>query len=266
MRFGLKMALSGLQNGTQWASMNDVGNKTVLVTGAAKRLGRAIALRAADAGMNVVAHYFSSERDAESLAREVGAKGRDAWLVRADLSDPNAAETLMSVAVEKAGGIDALVNSASIFRKSTVLDFTIDELEEEIRVNAYSPLLLCRAFAAFGKSGSIVNLLDSRINSYDAAHTAYHLSKRMLYSLTRMLAIELAPGIRVNGVAPGLILPPPGEPLSYLEQHRDENPLRRHGSPEEIADAVQFLLENDFVTGQVIYVDGGRHLNSSVYD
>jgi pteridine reductase len=245
--------------------MDDCANRTVLITGAAKRIGRAVALRAAGAGMNVVVHYHSSRREAEGLAGEIEGMGRRAYLATADLSDPGGAERMMRDALGEAGRIDALVNSASIFRKSGLLDFTLGELEEEIRVNAFSPLVLSRVFAASAERGCIVNLLDSRINSFDAAHVAYHLSKRMLYSLTRMLAMALSPDIRVNGVAPGLILPPPGEPESYLESHKRENPLVTHGSPEGVADAVQFLLENRFVTGQIIYVDGGRHLKTSVY-
>ncbi len=245
--------------------MIDLANQTVLVTGAAKRIGRAIALCAARSGMNVVAHYRTSRPEAESLADEIERLGQRAYLIAADLVDPGAAEAMMAEAIRQAGAVTALVNSASIFRKSGLLDFTPTELDEEVRVNALSPLFLCRAFAASSRKGSIVNLLDSRLNSYDAAHVAYHLSKRMLYSMTRMLAMELSPGIRVNGVAPGLILPPPGEPESYLETHKNENFLVRHGSPEGVADAVRFLLANPFVTGQIIYVDGGRHLKSGVY-
>lgn len=241
-------------------------NKTALVTGAGKRIGKAIALRAAAAGMNVVVHYRSSKDAAEAVASEIEETGRRAFPLSADLADPGAAKGLMQEAIRVAGGVDALVNSASIFRKSGLMDFSLAELDEEIRVNAYSPLVLSRAFAAATREGSIVNLLDSRMNSYDEAHVAYHLSKRMLHAATRLLAIELSPRIRVNGVAPGLILPPPGQPTEYLETHKRENPLVRHGTPEGVADAVQFLLESEFITGQIIYVDGGRHLKSAVYD
>jgi pteridine reductase len=223
-------------------------DRTVLITGAAKRIGRAVALRAAAAGMDVVARL-----------------GRRIHLVSGDLSSPEAAESLVEESVRTFGSLSALVNSASTFHESGLMDFTLEALEGEIRVNAFSPLVLARALSATASDGCIVNLLDSRVNSYDATHVAYHLSKRMLYSVTRMLAVELAPRIRVNAVAPGLILPPPGHPESYLETHKSENPLKCSGSPEGVADAVQFLIDSDFITGQVIYVDGGRHLNSAVY-
>ena len=158
-----------------------------------------------------------------------------------------------------------LVNSASVFNKNGILDFPFEELTHEIAVNAFAPLELARAFANKCEGSAIVNLLDSRMNAYDKRHAAYHLSKRMLYSITRMLALELSPAIRVNAVAPGLILPPPGEAMSYLGAHKGENPLVRHGSPEGVAEAVRYLVTAEFVTGQVIFVDGGRHLKSSVY-
>ena len=110
-----------------------------------------------------------------------------------------------------------------------------------------------------------MNMLDCRIVDYDKQHVAYHLSKQMLYQTTRLLALELAPGIRVNGVAPGLILPPSGEEAAFLEARKQTNPLYRVGSESDVVDAVRLLISNEFITGQVIFVDGGRHLRGSVY-
>ena len=145
------------------------------------------------------------------------------------------------------------------------MDFTLADLDKNIRVNAFSPLVLSRMLARQEMNGAIVSFLDTRINDYDAEHAAYHLSKRMLYSMTRMLALELAPHIRVNAVAPGLILPPAGKDKTYLERRKHTNPLGSYGDVSQITDTVLFLLANDFVTGQIIFVDGGRHLKGSVY-
>ncbi len=246
-------------------AMSQLEKKTLLVTGGAKRIGRCISLSAAKAGFDVAIHYRSGGREAETVADEIRRLGRRAFLVDGDLNDPAATEQVVSRVFDAAGRLDVLVSNASIFHKSGLLDFSLAELDREIRVNAFAPLALARAYRERSEVGNIVHLLDSRINSYDKLHAAYHFSKRMLYDVTRLLAIELAPGFRVNAVAPGLILPPEGEPPSYLETHKTENLLLKYGTPEDIARAVLFLVENDFITGQVIYVDGGRNLNSSVY-
>lgn len=247
--------------------MADSFEKNMLITGGAKRLGRGIALAGATHGYNVAIHYRTSRSDAHALTEEIRTLGVSAIAVPGDLSDSRTPATIFKSVTEELGAISLLVNSASIFRPSGLLDFGLEELDEEVRVNAFSPLLLCREMASRNRAGAIINILDSKINSYDDSHVAYHLSKRMLYDITRMLAIELAPRIRVNAVAPGLILPPNGNEATedYLETHRFENPLHRHGSTKEISDAVFFLAHSPFVTGQTIFVDGGRHLNSSVY-
>lgn len=245
--------------------MNDRQPKTALVTGGARRIGRGIALHLARTGMDVAIHYKRSRSEALALARDIEGLGRRAVVIAEDLRDAESTAGLVPAAADLLGPIHLLVNCASSFNQSSLMDFSLDALMAEIEVNAYAPLVLARAFAEQGVTGSVVNLLDSRINSYDANHVAYHLSKRMLYSITRMLALELAPTIRVNGVAPGLILPPAGEPETYLEEHKVENLLRRHGSVEGVAEAVAYLARAHFVTGQIIYVDGGRNLRSSVY-
>ena len=205
----------------------ELAGKAALVTGAAKRLGRATALALARAGASVVAHFNTSVEAAEELAGRIRDVGPKAWTLQADLADPAQAEGLFARAVERAGPIDILINNASIFSPSHLSDFTVEELTANVHLHAVAPLLLGRALAAQGRAGVIVNFLDCRIVDYDRAHAAYHVSKRMLFTLTRMMALEFAPAVRVNGVAPGLILPPPGQDESFLDRMASSNPLHR---------------------------------------
>jgi hypothetical protein len=146
------------------------------------------------------------------------------------------------------------------------MDFTPQSLLASVQLHAMAPLVLARAFAAQRiPAGDIVNFLDSRMEDYDRRHVSYNLGKRMLWAITRMLALELAPAIKVNAVAPGLILPPEGRDEQYLAGLASTNPLNRVGSVEGVAAAVRLLVESDFITGQVIYVDGGRHIRGCVY-
>jgi NAD(P)-dependent dehydrogenase (short-subunit alcohol dehydrogenase family) len=244
---------------------SSLAGSTALVTGAAKRLGRAIALALSGEGANVVIHYGRSAEAAARTAEEALAAGVKAWTLQADLAEPEEANLLFPRAVDLAGPIDILVNNASIFFPDRLDDLTPRDINRNVQIHAIAPLLLSRAMAAQGRGGHIVNLLDSRITGYDRDHAAYHLSKRMLFTLTRMLALELAPGIAVNAVAPGLILPPPGEDERYLRRMVHTNPLRRHGGPADVVHAALYLLKSTFVTGQVLFVDGGYHMNGSVY-
>lgn len=237
-----------------------------LVTGAGKRLGRAIALALGREGVSVVVHYRSSQREAEETAAELRRIGVDAWLLQADLGDSERAAGLIEEASALAvAPVDILVNSASVFAPSGLLDFSVESLDANLRVNAVSPLMLARGLAAQQRDGQIINLLDTKIVTGDPEHAAYHLSKRMLFTVTRMLALELAPQVRVNGVAPGLVLPPPGEDEYYLARLARTNPLHTYGSAGDVVRAVLFLLRSSFITGQVIYVDGGYHMKGSTY-
>ena len=242
-----------------------LSGKTALVTGGARRIGRACALALARSGADVVVHYRRSRVEAEAAAEEVRSFERKAWTLRADLADPVEAEGLVGLAIEDAGPLDIVINSASIFPATTIHDMTERDLSENMRVNAWAPFAIGRAFARQDRDGSILNLLDTRILHYDAAHTAYHLSKRSSFTLTRMMALEFAPRVRVNAIAPGLVLPPPGEDEAYLKRLAPTNPLGRHGGAEDVTDALLFLLRSDFITGQVIFVDGGFHMKGSVY-
>jgi len=242
-----------------------LAGKTALVTGGAKRIGRACALALADAGVSVAIHFNTSQHEAESVAMAVRHRGPEGWTVQADLSDPDDAKELLARAVEAAGPVDILLNNAAIFPSSTLTSFTLDDLATNVQMNAMAPLQLARAFAAQEREGALINFLDTRIADYDSEHVAYHLSKQMLHSLTRMMAIDFAPLVRVNAVAPGIVLPPVGRGAVDLEALACTTPLRAVGCPEDVADAVMFLVQSTFVTGQIIYVDGGRHMRGKVY-
>ncbi|MBN1412571.1 MAG: SDR family oxidoreductase [Spirochaetales bacterium] len=239
--------------------------KTALITGGAKRLGRAITRGLVNKGVNVIVHYNESAKEAEQLVAEAKSAGVKAWAVKADLLDKTGVEGLFEKAEKASGSVEILINNASIFPEESLLDFSYDSLIQNVDIHAYAPLCLSRHFSGSKKGGDIINILDSRITDYDDRHVAYHLSKRMLYSLTRLMALEFAPFIRVNAVAPGLILPPPGKGEEYLKEQAHSNPLQTHGEPKDVSQAVNFLIENRFITGQVIFVDGGRHLKGSVY-
>ena len=245
--------------------MESLNGKTALITGGAKRLGRAFATALAAEGANVVIHYNRSGRDAESLADELAGSGVRAWTIQANLANLDEAAALPSRAQDIAGPIDCIINSASIFPESTLRDVTPESFHTNLDINTLSPFLIGRSFSESGRAGAIVNMLDCMIADYDRKHIAYHLSKRALFSLTRMMAVEFAPLLRVNAIAPGLVLPPAGKDESYLAGLASTNPLQRYGSADDVAAAAVFLLKSSFVTGQVIYVDGGRNLRGSMY-
>jgi pteridine reductase len=237
-----------------------IAGKTALVTGAARRIGREIAVSLAEAGVNVVIHYRSSAEEAENLRAELIRRGVQAWLVQADFERLPESRELFENSVRCAGSIDFLINNASSFISRTVREIEFADLVRDIQINAWSPFVLSREFARHFSRGKIVNLIDTRVSGYDHSHIAYILSKKLLLSLTEMLAIEFAPHISVNAVAPGLILPPAGKDECYLNQLAHRVPLQKHGGPGDINETVLYFLRSDFVTGQVIFVDGGRHL------
>jgi pteridine reductase len=238
--------------------------KNALVTGASKRIGRAIALTLAEDGYNIVVHFNNSKEDALRLCREIEEKNVEAWPIRADLGKPEGSRSLIDRTLGYCGALSVLVNNASIFPPATLDEITLNDFNRNMLVNAWAPLCLSRAFAKAAKQGVIVNILDSRQPGQDRFHAAYSLSKYALEAVTLQCAALFAPRIRVNGVAPGLILPPAGKDFSYLEKLKDRVPLKTYGNPEDIADAVVFLVKSSFVTGQIVYIDGGRRQLGSV--
>lgn len=243
-----------------------LAGKTALITGAGKRLGAAMSTALAKQGVRVLIHYNHGEKAAEELAQHLIAAGGKAAVIQGDLSNGDGAKALMDRTFTQFGAIHILINNASIFHEMTFMESTEKAVAENMAVHVIAPLLLGQAFAAQGLSGSIINMIDTRVMDYDFNHVPYHMSKKALHSLTKMMAVEFAPLLRVNAVAPGLILPPAGQDESYLEELKSSNPLNRWGSTDDIVRAILYLLESDFVTGQTLFVDGGRHLRGRMYE
>lgn len=241
-----------------------------LVTGAGKRLGRAVALELARANWGVAIHYHRSEPAAKSLKQEIVDAGGAAVLARADLGDAAERSALIGHAIERASApVTALVNCAAIFEHDTIDTLSEEALVRHMRINALTPALLAREFAEAlpeEMRGVVVNFLDFKLASPYPDHFAYTLSKYALSGATELLARALAPRVRVNAVAPGYVLPAPGQAEEDWKRLHDDVPLERGPTPEDIAGAVRFLVEAPAVTGQTIYVDAGRRFRSYARD
>lgn len=247
----------------------NIAGKKALVTGGALRLGNALTMMLVSGGAEVAVHYNRSETDAYDLCDMINSDGGTAIPFGKDLSSPEGAQELFRDLDEADFHPQILINSASIWEEERILESQPGSYHRHLDVNALVPMILAREMAKRVDSGAVINLLDSRIGDYDRLHVPYHLSKQALFTFTRILSSELAPAFRVNGIAPGAILPPAeatdGEVKKWTERTSGANPLGTIGTPEQICQAAEFLLTNDFVTGQIIFVDGGRHLHGSFY-
>jgi NAD(P)-dependent dehydrogenase (short-subunit alcohol dehydrogenase family) len=242
----------------------------VLVTGAGKRLGRAVALHLAGAGWGVAVHYHRSAQDAEEVADAARALGAEAATLSADLSDDAARKTLMRDARATAGGaLTGLVNCAASFEHDVIETMSPDVFARQMELNALTPTLLAREFAQGlpqGARGAIVNFLDFKLANPYPDHFSYTLSKYALAGATELLARALAPAVRVNAVAPGYVLAAPGQSEADYQRLHADTPLHYGPTPDDVAAAVRFLIESPAVTGQTIYVDSGRRFVSYARD
>jgi NAD(P)-dependent dehydrogenase (short-subunit alcohol dehydrogenase family) len=236
-------------------------DKTILITGAARRLGKALAIACAKQGADIVLHYNSSQSEAEEVRDQVHLLGRDCLILKADLADPQQVERLMLTAVAKTN-LYGLVNNASIFKSMGFMDTTLPDWNEHITVNLTTPFLLTQHFArhyALAETGRVLNLVDWRALRPGRDHFPYTISKAGLVALTKSTALQLAPRINVNAIALGAILPPVGQPE---DDHLIKNvPQKRWAELDEFTRTALFLLDGpDYITGEVIHLDGGRHL------
>lgn len=234
--------------------------KLILVTGSARRIGRALAIACARAGADVIIHHAHSDEEAGEAQQEVLSLGRQAWVIPADFDDPLTAKELITRA-NKIRPLFALVNSAAIFEDIAFRDTTLEAWDRHLRINLSAPFLLSQAFAQqFPEEGNgcIVNILDWRALRPGISHFPYTISKAGLTAMTQSLAIMLAPRITVNGLALGAILPPTDQPVS--DKLIKRVPAGKWGQLEDVEEALIFLLSNSYITGEIIHIDGGRHL------
>lgn len=232
-----------------------------LVTGGARRLGKAVAQRLAEAGAPIILHANSSRAEAEALAGEIRGAGGRAAVVVGDLAEPGAPARVLQEAAEAIGGaVTGLVNSAAVFEHDTLESFTPELLARQMAVNTAAPVALIQALAQalpMGARGAVLNFLDFKLFNPYPDHLSYTLSKYALAGATEVLARSLCPHIRVNAIAPGYVLPAPDQsPEDYARLHA-QTPLGVGAEPAHIAEAALFLMRTPSVTGQTIYVDAG---------
>jgi NAD(P)-dependent dehydrogenase (short-subunit alcohol dehydrogenase family) len=232
-----------------------------LVTGAAKRLGRAVALRLAEEGADVVVHYRSSAAEAQSAVAEIEKSGRRGYAIAADLGDVADIKRLFDETAKQFGRLDILVNSAANFLPATIVSTTEEIWDASLNTNLRAPFFCAQAAAALLRrtKGTIINFADTGGLLGWPGYIAHSVSKAGVVMLTKVLAKALAPEVRVNAIAPGTISMP-GDPPEWEADFVKLAPLGRTGSPADIADAVVFLAYSQFITGQVLVVDGGRTL------
>jgi pteridine reductase len=241
----------------------ELDGKVAVVTGGAVRLGKALALALAERGVRVGVHYNSSAGPAQETAAQIKALGSDALAIRADLHQTSQAREILARAAEHFGQVDILVNSAAIFEPGDLADTTETDWDDHFAVNLKAPFFLSQAFAVHvgrERRAAIVNIADWRATRPSAHYVAYTLTKAALVTMTQSLALALAPNIQVNAIGPGAILPPPGKDQAYLDKLARTIPAQRAGSPGEVAKALLYLLDSDFVTGELLLVTGGEHL------
>jgi NAD(P)-dependent dehydrogenase (short-subunit alcohol dehydrogenase family) len=239
--------------------------KTALITGASKRIGKAISRYLASQGWNVAIHYNTSGDKAEELRKELTLQfplGQFA-VFQANLMDEAAVQQLIPAVLKRFDSLDLLVNNASVFESSSLKDTSLELLQQQMTVNFQSPFLLCRDLAKACEKSLIINFVDTRITNNRSNYAAYSISKKALWELTKMAALEFAPNIRVNAIAPGVSLPPEDQDEAYLWKLAKHIPMQKPGGLEPILRSLDFILENDHLTGQLLFADGGENLGKN---
>lgn len=246
----------------------DISDQVAVVTGGAHRVGKAIALELARHGVNILVHFGSSEKEATETVREIKSLGVDAYAVQADISKPEAVETIFSAVREHFGRLDIFVNSASNFQKRDLLSVTLEEWQETMAINVTAAFLCTQAATAMMRQndpsgGCIINILDRGAVDPWPTYPHHGVSKAALWMLTQVSAASLGPDIRVNAVVPGPVMKPAGTNMTdeeWANFGKKTTPVQRVGSADDVARAVAYLASEDFINGTAIYVNGGEHL------
>jgi len=240
-------------------------NSTALITGASKRVGKSLAEHLADKGWNIIIHFNLSEKPAEDLENVLRKKhpAQKFTRVKANLSVEKEAEMVIPRLVSEFGPFNLLINNASVFEPGYLKGTGTKLFDSQMNVNLKAPFLLMRDFAVHCKRGNIINFVDTRITANKSNFAAYSLSKKGLWELTKMAALEFAPEIRVNAIAPGVTLPPEDKDEDYLRNLAENIPMKKPGGLEPVLRSLDFILENDYLTGQLLFADGGENLGQN---
>lgn len=240
----------------------ELRGRVALVTGAGKRVGRALAVGLAAQGMKVAVHYHASATGADETARMIREAGGIPFIVSADLTNGDASDALVSDVVGEHGALDVLINSSAVMERTPLGSVTAAQWDAMMALNLRAPFLLAQAAAPHltRAHGAIVNIADLAAFETWPAYIPHGISKAGIVYMTRALARTLAPNVRVNGIAPGAVLLPDGWTEEDASKLRESTPLARLGSPDDVVGAMLFLLRADYVTGETLIVDGGRHV------
>lgn len=234
--------------------------KAALITGAAKRIGREIALSLAEDGYDIALHCNQSVVEADSLQQEIRTLGAECHIFSCNLSELEKIESWFSGVLQAMPHIEVLINNASIFKRKRFSESDAADFQQHMTINALAPILLTKAFAERVKRGCVINMLDADIGKLHGSHFAYLLSKKTLAEFTLMAARELAPNIRVNGICPGVTLASPEDPEEYAETLPKRLPMQELPQVSGITAAIRMLLSQPHMTGQLIFNDSGQHL------
>jgi len=237
-----------------------MGQKGAIITGGAKRIGRAIAIELAKEGYDIALHYNRSKNEALEVRDLIRKVGRRSEIFHLDLLNVEKFPSFMREIQAFNRDCLVLINNASIFEKARFLGTDFDLFERHININFRAPFFMTQQFASIFQTGTIINILDTKVARTLIEYFAYTLSKKALTEFTKMAAKELAPEYRVNGVGPGLILPPEGESEEYLKKLSEKIPLKKRGYPDDVISAVKFLINHQYITGECLFIDGGEHL------
>ena len=241
-------------------------NKNLLITGAATRVGKAIALHFAERGWNIALHYFRSSSKAKKLKKIIEQNLVKVVLIKADLKNPKQIEKVMSIARKKLGTIDCLVNNAALFEKDDITNFTTKSWNDHLNINLLAPTILTKQFAKQASKktvSNIINIIDQRIFNLTPFFMSYTISKSGLQTLTKTMAIRLGPNIKVNAIAPGPTIKSKRQTDKHFRNQIRSTLLKKSVKAEDICDAVEFLISNNSITGQIIAVDSGQNLSSN---
>ena len=236
--------------------------KVALITGSAVRLGREIAHHLAHVGWDLALHYRTSSKDISDFEAELKSCYPDQqfYAFQVDLGAIDQTQILIKQVFERFGHLDLLINNASIFEPSSFKKTSADSLIRHSQINYVSPFILMRDFANNAANGQIINIVDTRITNNKSDYLSYSLSKKSLWELTKMAALELAPHFRVNAIAPGAVLAPVGKDRSYLEKVAINTPMKIPSGVNSVLKSIDYVIDNEDLTGQLIYCDGGAHL------